>query len=399
MQKNSDLDKWLLSACQYSNKIFSRDVDGISCLKHLEDLYSVIISCSSNATNNQLIQICVVMYTYCEIANNWGQWFSLAKRIPNIEGTGYEGLFYYGLGRMYEEHEDLELSSKFHKKGIYFSKSVNHNEKWLALNCQGLGIVLFRLNLEISIKYLLIAYHLFKKNKEAYFFGCTCSDIGGCYYRLKRLKSIRGHSPLIRQSFMEIFLYKKNIYKNTIKSMKYYLEAIFIHLNHKYPWDLDRFFYSLGCTCLDSKITLFLSLLSFKISLKESKKNQSIRYEALSNYGLGRYYYQTHKYQKALNLLNVADITYEEYLGFSNYYSENKFNIGVMICNTYLKLNNQEVSLQYFNTLELLAKGEISSRHSIPNRINQYNSLLNLAKKLNNEISISFWQDAIKNYC
>lgn len=385
---NDDLEIWIRAAHKYSDKLLERNSDSSCNLFDLEELYNKINDNLHHANDKQLIQMCDAMYVFCEITNNWSYWFSWANRISRIDGSGYEGLLYYGMGRFYEEIDDLEASRKCHFKGITFSKKINKNEKWLALNCQGIGIVLFRLNIDTSIKYLEIAYKIFKNKKEAYFWGCVCSEIGGFYYRRKIYF-------LDKKKFLNKVLQVQLGVENTIESVFFYRKAILIHSLMKYPWDLDRFFYSLGSTWLESKLFFVKAFFSFCSSMKRAKENKSIRYIALSFYGLGRFLYKIRNYNKALEYLHEADILYHDYFSTFKYYSENEFNISLMICFTYLRLNEIEKAIKYYSNLEEHLKKNMVEKIRTPNLVNQCTSLLYLARELEITESITFWQKKI----
>lgn len=387
---SSIIDNWSSSSKTYVDMLLKEKRANDNVINQLDELYGLLNMASHEASAYQLVNMCEIFYRYCEITNTWNYWVNWAQMAIEKKIYSYEGLLYYGLGRSFEEYDNLEKSGIYHRQGIYYSKRDN-NKQMLALNCFGLGIVLYRINSSRSKDFLKIACKLFKQNNEPYYLGCAYSDLGGYYYRKKNLqkkdhlfegthflsKIIRILSKIIRRCKL---ITRNSV--NSIQSIAFYFMAIITHKKKSYCWDMDRILYSLGCAFLDLKVIRCLSYYIFKSAEKIAIENNSNRYFALTQYGLGKYYYQRGEYNSALKYLQNARTVFEKYFLERGYYSENKFIIYNMLANTYIKLNNDEYATRYYKIMERDTLGEFYEQNKHITKMNQCFILLHLARKL-----------------
>jgi tetratricopeptide (TPR) repeat protein len=355
-------DKYLATARKYSKRLFEKKTEHESILM-IDQLYQIIMDDVGKVSNYYLSQLCCVFIDYCEITNDWIYWKYWTSKLLNDQFQ-INCLIYYGLGRYCEEIENFEMSTYYHRQGLYLAKQSNY-ERGIALNCLGIGITLNRVDNKRAIGFLKIAKTLFFKNHESYYLGCTYSDLGGYYLRDEK----------------------------TLKSIGYFILAIFTHRIKRYDWDLGRIYYSLASALLHNKHLSKLSLPILNTSVKYSEQT-SIRYYALSLYGLGRYFYRTKHYFEALEKLNVAINLYDDFFSKNQAYYENLLNIYVLLAHTHIKLNNFNEARRYFSKIEkIIEEEQKSSRNRIFNRPYTYKIVLFLAEKLKIEEIINKWKN------
>ena len=287
----------------------------------------------------ELHQYCECMIDYCEITNDWSEWITWALRILRSGHRNISSIICDGLGRYFEEIEDFQTSLKYHKLGIQKAKNNPADMKGLALNCLGLGITLSRLNNRNALTFLLLAKQKFRKLNNYYYLGCTNSNIGGLYLRFEK----------------------------KTRSIYYFILAIFQHRLNSYMWDLGRIYYSLACVFLVLKSPLWkFSNWILKKSLNynsyHTTKLNQIRYGALSIYAMGRFFYRSKEYEKAMKYLQTAYSFYDANFLKTNMYSENQFNICYWIAKTNIKINNMTIAKEYLMKLYSLLENSTATK-------------------------------------
>jgi len=338
------LDRYILEFNSRIKQALENNFDKFYLLDQLITLINSEINLE-NPHPTTVRKACIATYDYCELKNDWFFWENWASRAGVLECDD-SGIIYAGLGRVSEEKGDLDLSLEQHKNGCNLKYEKKIGIKGLGLNHHGLGIVYMRQRDFRTFDHLNKAIKIFRKLKNPYHLGCACCDLGGAYYwRLYFLRTTT-EKPRCLSLVFEYF-------RNVIKSIWFYLEAIYIHKTHGFKWDLGRMYYSFGITIMEAIPLRRAAKAIFNKAIKWGKSTNSQRYVALSHYGLGWYFYRRRKYFLARKELVTAHNMYSKIIMDTNrpYYLENEFNISSLLCQTYLKLNEVNLFMQQFESI------------------------------------------------
>jgi tetratricopeptide (TPR) repeat protein len=356
----------LEKAQQYSDTVFAHNLETtdinhyINSIKGSGGLFEKLIK-YVNKSNR--ITSCKAIFNYCEMSQDWRQvgiW--LKEEIEQLEIANNLNIqesawLYFAYGRYLEETGKLNLSFKYHQKGIAISQ-INQDEFNLALNYLGCGVTLQRFtnkkDIEEAINYLDLALDIFKKFDNQYQQANTLLNLGSSYDRLEQWN----------QSIES--------YQQGIKILKM--------LNNQF--DLGRTLYSLGIVYLRSN-QFKEGEDAFNQGKECCEQSQNNYYKSLIYYGLGWLEYRKNKFDLSQEYLEESIRQFnkhkEDYLSSSEAsFYESEGNIYLLTAASYSKtppIDIDKVSVyldKAEQSFQKLDHPDIKLTHVLANRARLY---------------------------